>query len=155
MLPAIDRPANRIYNLIKIKYQLESEVIFLQTRNTVQRQIVLQAVRSLHDHPTADSVYAVVAAEHPSISKATVYRNLNQLALQGEILRVPVPTGADRFDFNTQEHYHVRCTECGNVYDVFMPPITDLLDRVTDSSDVELTHYDILFEGVCAACRNK
>ena len=127
----------------------------MQTRNTVQRQIVLQAVRSLHDHPTADSVYAVVAAEHPSISKATVYRNLNQLALQGEILRVPVPTGAYRFDFNTQEHYHVRCTECGNVYDVFMPPITDLLDRVTDSSDVELTHYDILFEGVCAACRNK
>lgn len=127
----------------------------MQTRNTVQRQIVLQAVRSLHDHPTADSVYAVVAAEHPSISKATVYRNLNQLALQGEILRVPVPTGADRFDFNMQEHYHVRCTECGNVYDVFMPPITDLLDRVTDSSDVELTHYDILFEGVCAACRNK
>lgn len=127
----------------------------MQTRNTVQRQIVLQAVRSLHDHPTADSVYAVVAAEHPSISKATVYRNLNQLALQGEILRVPVPMGADRFDFNTQEHYHVRCTECGNVYDVFMPPITDLLDRVTDSSDVELTHYDILFEGVCAACRNK
>lgn len=127
----------------------------MQTRNTVQRQIVLQAVRSLHDHPTADSVYAVVAAEHPSISKATVYRNLNQLALQGEILRVPVPTGADRFDFNTQGHYHVRCTECGNVYDVFMPPITDLLDRVTDSSDVELTHYDILFEGVCAACRNK
>ena len=127
----------------------------MQTRNTVQRQIVLQAVRSLHDHPTADSVYAVVAAEHPSISKATVYRNLNQLALQGEILRVPVPTGSDRFDFNTQEHYHVRCTECGNVYDVFMPPITDLLDRVTDSSDVELTHYDILFEGVCAACRNK
>ena len=55
----------------------------MQTRNTVQRQIVLQAVRSLHDHPTADSVYAVIAAEHPSISKATVYRNLNQLALQG------------------------------------------------------------------------
>ena len=127
----------------------------MQTRNTVQRQIVLQAVRSLHDHPTADSVYAVIAAEHPSISKATVYRNLNQLAVQGEILRVPVPTGADRFDFYTQEHYHVRCTECGNVYDVFMPPISDLLDRVTDSSDVELTHYDILFEGVCAACRNK
>ena len=48
----------------------------MQTRNTVQRQIVLQAVRSLHDHPTADSVYAVIAAEHPSISKATVYRNL-------------------------------------------------------------------------------
>ncbi len=77
----------------------------MQTRNTVQRQIVLQAVLRMHDHPTADTVYAAVAADHPSISKATVYRNLNQLASQGEIRRVAVPNGADRYDFNLEEHY--------------------------------------------------
>ena len=64
----------------------------MQTRNTIQRQIVLQAVNQMHNHPTADAIYAVIAAQHPTISKATVYRNLNQLAAQGEILRVPVPT---------------------------------------------------------------
>ena len=127
----------------------------MQTRNTVQRQIVLRAVRSMHDHPTADGVYAVVAAEHPSISKATVYRNLNQLALQGEILRVPVSNGADRFDFNIKEHYHVRCTECGGVYDVFLSQMPDLLDKIEDDSGVLIKGYDILFEGVCAACRAK
>ena len=69
-------------------------------RNTVQRAMTLEAVRRLHAHPTAEEVYRQVAAEHPSVSRATVYRNLNQLAAQGEILRVPVPTGADHFDFN-------------------------------------------------------
>ena len=88
-----------------------------------------------------------------SISKATVYRNLNQLAAQGEILRVPVPTGADHFDFNIKPHYHARCTKCGGVFDVFMPPVTDLIDRVEDSSGVELHRYEILFEGICSACR--
>ena len=63
----------------------------MQTRNTIQRQIVLQAVNQMHNHPTADAIYAVIAAQHPTISKATVYRNLNQLAAQGEILRRPVP----------------------------------------------------------------
>ena len=105
----------------------------MQTRNTIQRQIVLQAVNQMHNHPTADAIYAVIAAQHPTISKATVYRNLNQLAAQGEILRVPVPTGADHFDFNIKPHYHVRCTKCGGVFDVFMPPVTDLIDRVEDS----------------------
>ena len=76
----------------------------MQTRNTIQRQIVLQAVNQMHNHPTADAIYAVIAAQHPTISKATVYRNLNQLAAQGEILRVPVPTGADHFDFNIKPH---------------------------------------------------
>ena len=51
----------------------------MQTRNTIQRQIVLQAVNQMHNHPTADAIYAVIAAQHPTISKATVYRNLNQL----------------------------------------------------------------------------
>ena len=117
----------------------------MQTRNTIQRQIVLQAVNQMHNHPTADAIYAVIAAQHPTISKATVYRNLNQLAAQGEILRVPVPTGAD--------HYHMRCTKCGGVFDVFMPPVTDLIDRVEDSSGVELHRYEILFEGICSACK--
>lgn len=125
----------------------------MQTRNTVQRQIVLQTVLQMHDHPTADNVYAAVAAEHPSISKATVYRNLNQLASQGEIRRVPVPNGADRFDFNTSEHYHVRCEKCGAVYDVHMPQIENLIERVQDTSDVEVLRYDILFEGICKDCR--
>ena len=31
-------------------------------------------------HPTADEVYRQVTAAHPSVSKATVYRNLNILA---------------------------------------------------------------------------
>ena len=125
----------------------------MQTRNTVQRQIVLQTVLQMHDHPTADNVYAAVAAEHPSISKATVYRNLNQLATQGEIRRVPVPNGADRFDFNTSEHYHVRCEKCGTVYDVHMPYMHNLLEEVEDASGVEVRRFDILFEGVCKSCR--
>ncbi len=125
----------------------------MQTRNTVQRQIVLQTVLRMHDHPTADTVYAAVADEHPSISKATVYRNLNQLVSQGDIRRVPVPNGADRYDFNTAEHYHVRCSCCGNVYDVYMPQIDNLIDKVEDASGVEVQRYDILFEGVCQDCR--
>ena len=49
-------------------------------RNTVQRAMTLEAVRRLHAHPTAEEVYRQVAAEHPSVSRATVYRNLRQLA---------------------------------------------------------------------------
>ncbi len=125
----------------------------MQRRNTVQKQIVLETVKNMHDHPNADEVYAAINAEHPSISKATVYRNLHQLAEQGEILQVSVPSGADRFDFRTDGHYHVCCTGCGRVFDVQMPQINGLIEQVEDSSGVELTHYEILFEGVCPLCK--
>ena len=121
----------------------------------MQRQIVLQTVLRMHDHPTADTVYAAVAAEHPSISKATVYRNLNPLASQREIRRVPVPNGADRYDFNLKEHYHVRCAHCGRVFDVYMPPLDNLIERVEDASGVEVQRYEILFEGICRDCKQQ
>ena len=58
-------------------------------RNTVQRAMTLEAVRRLHAHPTAEEVYRQVAAEHPSVSRATVYRNLRQLAESaGHVYRV-------------------------------------------------------------------
>ncbi|WP_283673646.1 Fur family transcriptional regulator [Butyricicoccus sp. Marseille-Q5471] len=127
----------------------------MQTRNTVQRQIVLDTVLSMHDHPTADAVYESVSSAHPSISKATVYRNLNQLASQGVIQRVPVANSADRFDFNIQPHYHVRCTCCGAVQDVTMPYLTNLIDQVEDACGIAVERYEILFEGVCSTCRAK
>lgn len=125
----------------------------MQTRNTVQRQIVLQTVQAMHDHPTADRVHESVVREHPSISKATVYRNLNQLAAQGMLRRVPVPNGADRYDFNLREHYHVRCTRCGAVHDVYLADTQDLIGRVEDASGASIEGFDLLFEGCCAACR--
>ena len=50
------------------------------TRQTVQRSLVLEAVRASNDHPTAIDVFETVRGKHPSISRATVYRNLNVLA---------------------------------------------------------------------------
>ena len=84
-------------------------------RNTIQRSIVLSAVRALKTHPTAEEIYREINAAHPNISRGTVYRNLNVLAEQGTILRVLIPDAADRFDFNTVGHYHFRCREWDRV----------------------------------------
>ena len=123
------------------------------SRNTVQRQIVLSAVRSLPVHPTEEDIYNFIVKQHPNISKGTVYRNLNLLADQGEVLRVPISDGADRYDFQTERHYHVRCSRCGRVYDVDMPYQRNLLDAVTDTHGFIFTDCEIVFTGICPNCQ--
>lgn len=59
--------------------------------NTIQRSLVLDVVNRLKSHATADEVYAEVAATHPNISKATVYRNLNLLSEMGMIRKLEIP----------------------------------------------------------------
>ena len=70
----------------------------MKRRNTVQRSLVYEAVNRLKSHATADEIYEAIVSEHPSVSRGTVYRNLNQLAEEGEIRKILVPGGADRYD---------------------------------------------------------
>lgn len=122
------------------------------TRNTIQRMLVLDAVQSLHDHPTSAEIYEAVRKKHPNISRATVYRNLNVLAQSGDILHVELPHGADRFDFRRDDHFHARCRECGGVFDIDMPH-KDLLPSVQDDHGFQIDGYDIVFTGLCPACQ--
>lgn len=124
------------------------------TRNTIQRTLVLDAVRSLHNHPTSADVYEAVRKEHPNISRATVYRNLGVLAQAGDILHVQLPNGAGRYDYRCDDHCHARCSVCGEVYDIEMPH-ADLTSRIKDAHGFRIDSYDVVFTGVCPACQAK
>ena len=113
----------------------------------------MEAVRSLHNHPTSADVYEVVREKHPNISRATVYRNLGVLANRGEVLRVEVPNGADRYDFLNRPHYHAKCRVCGGVFDVDMPYQSDILAKVSDAHGFAIEEHEIIFNGVCSECR--
>ena len=122
-------------------------------RNTIQRSLVFEAVNKLRCHATADEIYEEILKEHPNISKATVYRNLKLLSEMGEIRKMEIPGGAERFDHHCQDHCHVRCEKCGRVFDVDMEYITGLEKRIKDDHGFAFTGYDILFRGICPDCR--
>ena len=123
-----------------------------QQRNTRQRQMVLDAVRSRRDHPTAEQIFQSVRSVDAHVSRGTVDRNLNLLCENQEIFRV-VMSDCDRFDLRTDPHYHLRCVACGRVQDVDSP-----YDKAYDEALARKTGYQILrhrlvVEGVCPDCR--
>ena len=124
-------------------------------RNTVQRSLVLSAMEHLHKHPTADEVYEYLHTDHPGISKATVYRNLNVLCENGDLFRLSLPSAADRFDLAPHAHYHVKCRCCGKIEDVDIPYLESLQQEVSQATGYALNTYQMVFEGVCPACQKK
>ena len=65
-------------------------------RYSKQRELVMQTVQQLCDHPTAEEIYDKAAQECPNLSLGTVYRNLNSLVEAGRVRRVSIPGKADR-----------------------------------------------------------
>ena len=86
-------------------------------RYSKQRELVLQKVEQLCDHPTAEEIYDEAIKECPGLSLGTVYRNLNSLVDAGRVRRVCIPGKADRFDHTLCWHSHMYCTACGGVVD--------------------------------------
>jgi len=120
-------------------------------RNTIQRQLVLDAVKELDIHANAEQVYEYVVAIHPSISKATVYRNLGQLTDAGELLNIGSFYGSTHYDHNCHEHCHFICERCKRVIDIDTR-FTDI-DSIKDIDDLEIRSYNLSFSGLCGECR--
>lgn len=127
----------------------------MKRRNTIQRSFVLEAVSKLHCHATADEIYNEIAKTHPTISRATVYRNLSLLSEIGEIRRLEIPGSADRFDHISSNHCHVKCEVCGRVFDVDMDFVSGLESGIRDAHGFDFTGYDIIFHGVCPECKEQ
>lgn len=127
----------------------------MKTRNTLQCQIVLDTVVHLRSHATADEIYQAIYQKHPTISRATVYRNLNRLAQQGKIRKLEIAGGPDHFDHCCHDHVHVKCEKCGQVFDVDMDFVSGLEQQIRDPRGFEFTRYDIIFHGICPACKHK
>ena len=124
-----------------------------KNRNTLQRRLVLETVRGMHNDPDAEAIYEKISKENPLVSKATVYRNLKLLAKQGQILHIPIPDGADCFDFNNRPHYHLKCRGCGGVFDVDFPYQEDLCSRVENVHGFVIDGHQIVFSGLCPECK--
>lgn len=125
-------------------------------RLTKQRQVILEAVRSNYEHPTADEIYEQVRQRLPRISLATVYRNLEILAEIGLIRKLDPGRTQMRFDPNTQAHYHLTCMRCGRVEDVAgefsespMKNIEKTLGRLTKYG---IFGHNLEFFGLCSQC---
>ena len=126
----------------------------LKHRETKQRKIVLETVRSHTDHPTAITIYEEIHAVDRRISQGTVYRNLNCLSEDGEILHIKVP-GADRYDLRTDLHYHIICVKCGKVIDIPYGYLSDPDEKVANVTGYKVFRHRAVFEGICPGCKKE
>jgi len=124
-----------------------------EKRNTVQRQIIFDAVKALNIHATAEQVVEYLAEKHPSIGRATVYRNLNYMSESGELLRIGSFYGSTHYDHNCHEHYHFVCNNCRQIVDV-EGNLADVFERFKNTEGIDITDCNISFSGLCWACKN-
>jgi Fur family ferric uptake transcriptional regulator len=124
-------------------------------RMTRQRKVILEELRKLDTHPSADEIYEVVRHRLPRISLGTVYRNLEVLSELGEIQKLELSGMLKRFDWDTTKHYHIRCVRCNRVDDAPIAPLNQLDNELYGATVFEIIGHNLEFTGLCPECSKK
>jgi Fur family ferric uptake transcriptional regulator len=123
-------------------------------RITNQRKILMEELRKLRSHPTADELYEIARKRLPHISLGTVYRNLEFLSRKGIIRKLEIGGAQKRFDGDLDIHQHIRCTECGRIDDLPAGTAVTRCDReILESTEYEIIERRVEFIGICPGCR--
>src|SRR5918912_1285353 len=123
-------------------------------RMTPQRQLILDAVASMHGHVSVEQVYQQVVRVFPDVNISTVYRTLEVLEDLGVVRHTHFHDGVAQYErTDTGPHHHLVCTRCGADagLDLFvLQPLADELER-RYGFEADLAHTAIV--GLCRSCR--
>jgi Fe2+ or Zn2+ uptake regulation protein len=127
---------------------------------THQRQVIYEVLAATEGHPSPEEVYAQVRSSIPSISLATVYKNIHLFIESGIFRQVSLHHGSMRVETNHTAHHHLVCTQCKSITDVELdllgPDLSGLASvehHLPGGFLAQRVAVDVL--GLCEACQRR
>ena len=124
---------------------------------TVQRLAIFEALASSREHPSAEQIHRAVQRRIPTLSLATVYKNLEALKAIGAVADVNSLHEEGRYEAALpgtgagRPHHHLVCISCKKVRDLHDRELDRL--RVRDAQGFDLRAVRVQAEGLCPECQ--
>ncbi|MBU3013803.1 transcriptional repressor [Poseidonibacter lekithochrous] len=117
---------------------------------TPQRVAIVEELY-LNGHMNIDDLYKKLLAKFPSISLATIYKNINAMVEKVFLSEVKIPNTKSVFELVKEEHAHLVCSECGNIEDMMLD-VSSVLEEVTSKSQFKIESTNLVLSGLCPNC---
>ena len=118
---------------------------------TPQRVAIVEELYN-HGHMNIDDLYKKLLEKFPSISLATIYKNVNAMIEKVFLSEVKIPNSKSVYELVKEEHAHLACSKCGHIEDITLNT-EDLVAMTKSMSGFEISKTNIVFDGVCSKCK--
>lgn len=116
------------------------------------QRIELVSILSSHNHINIDELYKLLAVNFPSISLATVYKNINTMLEKDFLMEVQIPNQKNVYELLKEEHAHIYCVKCDAIMDLNLNAKA-LYEQAQEKSGFELSFGNFVFGGICSRCQ--
>ena len=117
-----------------------------------QRDRIYELIKSSSEHPTAKWIYDKLRQDFPSLSMGNVYRNINILIDDDQIISREFGDGIVHYDAIVSTHYHFICKECNTITDFSLPVQDEIMKMAQKKTKNIVMSHTIQFFGICEKC---
>jgi Fur family ferric uptake transcriptional regulator/Fur family peroxide stress response transcriptional regulator len=118
---------------------------------TIQRTSILKSIDHA-GHINIDDIYDDVKEQHPTLSLATIYKNIILMQENKVIVEVPMNGEKSKFELIKDDHIHLICQTCGEIQDT---AITSQTKEALVIENFQLSSSQINLYGLCQKCQSK
>ena len=123
---------------------------------TPQRIAIVKILAKSDGHPSVEDIHGQLETDFPTMSLATVYRNIVLIKSIGEVLELGFPDGSNRYDGNKPyPHPHVVCLRCKKIVDPDLDTFNDIKNKVANETNFKILNHRLDFFGICSDCLAK
>ena len=120
---------------------------------TPQRLAIVKILAKSEGHPSVEDIHARIKKDFPTMSLATVYRNIILIKSLDELLELGFPDGSNRYDGNKPyPHPHIICIKCKKIIDLDLDSLDDMQHEIAEETDFKILNHRLDFFGICSNC---
>jgi len=116
---------------------------------TIQRTNILRSIDKA-GHLSIDEIYEDIKGKYPTLSLATIYKNIILMLKQSVIVEVPINGQKSKYELKKHDHIHLICKSCGEIED---KEITQESKKILSVENFKLINSQINLYGICQKCQ--
>ncbi len=136
---------------------------YYKMRSTYKTKAREDIIGYLKKHPeqrlTAKEIYEAVCNGETQVNRTTIYRNLDRLCENGDLMRFKEPNQeAWYYQYSAEhihcdKHMHAQCSVCGKIFHLDKPFIDTFFDGMLKEYGLDITPSETIILGKCSKCR--
>lgn len=119
---------------------------------THQRWVIYRILAGTDKHLTPEAAFGQVRKQIPSISLATVYKNIKTFLEVGLLQEVGTSGQMMRLDANLEPHHHLVCVRCKAIQDLSAEGLRPVRLKGRLPKGFRVERFNVTFLGLCGQC---
>ena len=133
------------------------ERIVRKDYSTKQRNIILELFHEhLDEKLTAEEIMRMLHESNNTVSKATLYRNLDMLASKGIICKVLLDNLCSCYIYKSEKNtmsINFCCDQCGEIVQIKSPFISKMNTKIEKEFNCLIDKAKTVIHGICNKCK--